>query len=46
MLDAGRTLQGREEDQKKERESMTATDDSITNPAKIVRILNSPSKEF
>jgi hypothetical protein len=32
MLDAGRTLQGREEDQKKERESMTATDDSVHLP--------------
>jgi uncharacterized protein DUF4175 len=32
MLDAGRTLQGREEDQKKERQSTTATDDSIHLP--------------
>lgn len=32
MLDAGRTLQGREEDQKKERQSMTATDDSVHLP--------------
>jgi hypothetical protein len=32
MLDAGRTLQGREEDQKKERQSTTATDDSVHLP--------------
>jgi hypothetical protein len=32
MLDAGRTLQGREEDQKKERQSMTATEDSVRLP--------------
>jgi hypothetical protein len=32
MLDAGRTLQGREEDQKKERQSVTATDDSVHLP--------------
>jgi hypothetical protein len=32
MLDAGRTLQGREEDQKKERQSTTATGDSIVLP--------------
>ena len=32
MLDAGRTLQGREEDEKKERQSTTATDDSIHLP--------------
>ena len=32
MLDAGRTLQGREEDQNKERQSMTATDDSVHLP--------------
>jgi hypothetical protein len=32
MLDAGRTLQGREEDQRKERQSTTATDDSIRLP--------------
>ena len=29
MLDAGRTLQGREEDEQKERQSTTATDDSV-----------------
>ena len=32
MLDAGRTLQGHEEDQKKERQSTTATDDSVHVP--------------
>ncbi len=32
MLDAGRTLQGHEEDQKKERQSITATDDSVHVP--------------
>jgi hypothetical protein len=32
MLDAGRTLRGREEDEKKERQSATATDDSVHLP--------------
>jgi len=32
MLDAGRTLQGREEDERKERQSTAATDDSIHLP--------------
>jgi hypothetical protein len=32
MLDAGRTLQGREEDEKKERQSATATSDSVHLP--------------
>lgn len=32
MLDAGRTLQGKEEDQRKERQSTVATDDSIRLP--------------
>jgi hypothetical protein len=32
MLDAGRTLQGREEDQQKERQSTTATEDSVRLP--------------
>ena len=32
MLDAGRTLQGREEDQQKERQSTTAQDDSVRLP--------------
>lgn len=32
MLDAGRTLQGRDEDERKERQSMTATGDSVHLP--------------
>jgi hypothetical protein len=32
MLDAGRTLQGREEDEQKERQSTTATEDSVRLP--------------
>jgi hypothetical protein len=32
MLDAGRTLQGREEDERKERQSTTATDDTVHLP--------------
>ncbi len=32
MLDAGRTLQGREEDEQKERQSTAATDDSVHLP--------------
>jgi hypothetical protein len=32
MLDAGRTLQGREEDERKERRSMTSTSDSVHLP--------------
>jgi hypothetical protein len=32
MLDAGRTLRGREEDEKKERQSVTAADDSVHLP--------------
>jgi hypothetical protein len=32
MLDAGRTLQGREEDERKERQSTPATDDSVHLP--------------
>ena len=32
MLDAGRTLQGREEDERKERQSTAATDDSVHLP--------------
>jgi hypothetical protein len=35
MLDAGRTLQGEEKDEKKERESTTATGDSIRLPAAL-----------
>jgi hypothetical protein len=32
MLDAGRTLQGREEDERKDRQSTTATEDSVRLP--------------
>ena len=32
MLDAGRTLQGRQDDERKERQSMAATDDSVHLP--------------
>jgi hypothetical protein len=32
MLDAGRTLQGKEEDEQKERESTTAADDTVRLP--------------
>jgi hypothetical protein len=32
MLDAGRTLQGREEDEQKERQSITASEDSVRLP--------------
>jgi hypothetical protein len=39
MLDAGRTLQGREEDQKKERVSTSATDDSVHLPPALRRRL-------
>jgi hypothetical protein len=40
MLDAGRTLQGQEDDEKKERQSTTATDDSVhLPPALQARIL-------
>lgn len=35
MLDAGRTLQGRDEDRQKERQSMTATDDSVHLPPEL-----------
>jgi hypothetical protein len=35
MLDAGRTLQGSEEDEKKERQSVTATSDSVRLPAAL-----------
>jgi hypothetical protein len=41
MLDAGRTLQGREEDEQKERQSTTATDDSVhLPPALRARLLD------
>jgi hypothetical protein len=39
MLDAGRTLQGREEDERKERQSTTATDDSVHLPPALQRRL-------
>ncbi len=35
LLDAGRTLQGREEDEKKERQSTTATGDTLHLPAAL-----------
>jgi len=38
MLDAGRTLQGQEEDEKKERQSTTAKGDSISIPAPLRRL--------
>jgi hypothetical protein len=45
MLDAGRTLQGREEDQKKERQSTTATDDSVhLPPALQARLLGDDNR--
>ena len=37
MLDAGRTLQGQEEDEKQERQSTVATDDSIRLPPALRR---------
>jgi hypothetical protein len=40
MLDAGRTLQGQEEDEKKERESTTAKTDSLSIPAPLRRLLD------
>ncbi len=39
MLDAGRTLQGEEKDEKKERESTTAKSDSLSIPASLRRLL-------
>lgn len=39
MLDAGRTLQGREEDEKKDRQSTTATGDSVRLPPALRRRL-------
>jgi hypothetical protein len=38
MLDAGRTLQGQEEDEKKERESTTAKTDSLSIPGPLRRL--------
>lgn len=39
MLDAGRTLQGKEEDEKKERQSTTAGDDSVHLPPALRSLL-------
>jgi hypothetical protein len=46
MLDAGRTLQGSEEDQKKERQSTTATDDSIHLPPALRARLQGDGQEL
>jgi hypothetical protein len=46
MLDAGRTLQGREEDEKKERQSTTATDDSIHLPPALRARLQNDGQEL
>lgn len=46
MLDAGRTLQGREEDEKKERQSTTATDDSIHLPPMLRARLQADGQEL
>ena len=40
MLDAGRSLQGEEKDEKKERESTTAKTDSVSIPASLRRLLD------
>jgi hypothetical protein len=40
MLDAGRTLQGREEDERKERQSRTATGDSLRLPPALRALLS------
>jgi hypothetical protein len=40
MLDAGRTLQGEEKDEKKERESETPKTDSLSIPAPLRRLLD------
>jgi uncharacterized protein DUF4175 len=45
MLDAGRTLQGREEDERKERQSMTATDDSVHLPPALRARLQSDDQK-
>jgi hypothetical protein len=46
MLDAGRTLRGREEDEKKERQSTTATDDSVHLPAALRARLEDESQRL
>lgn len=43
MLDAGRTLQGREEDEQKERESTAATGDSVRLPPALRRLRDEQS---
>ena len=40
MLDAGRTLQGQEEDERKERQSTTARDDSVHLPPALRALLS------
>ena len=44
MLDAGRTLQGQEEDKKKEREATTAKTDSLSIPAPLRRLLDADGR--
>ncbi len=46
MLDAGRTLQGQEEDEKQERQSTVAKDDSIRLPAALRRRLSEGERSF
>lgn len=46
MLDAGRTLQGREEDEKKERQSTTATEDSVRLPPALRARLQGAGREL
>ena len=46
MLDAGRTLQGREEDPNKERQSITATDDSVHLPPALRARLQSEGTQL
>ena len=46
MLDAGRTLQGREQDEKKERQSTTATGDSILLPPALRARLEDDSRRL
>ncbi len=44
MLDAGRTLQGEEKDEKKERQSETAKSDSVSIPPALRRLLDSDGR--
>ncbi|MGH7508775.1 MAG: hypothetical protein ACREMZ_04835 [Gemmatimonadales bacterium] len=46
MLDAGRTLRGREEDQKKERQSTAATGDSVQLPPALRARLEDQDKQL